>query len=103
MNRLAGPLGMGPEYKIVVAINDDTVYSQAFLDLTAEPVILTIPSYPNIYSVLQLDVFGTVMSTPLSESPPADGGTYAFTAPGWSGPRLSRPPSTSTRPRQTTP
>ncbi|HET8772220.1 MAG TPA: hypothetical protein VFP80_00450, partial [Thermoanaerobaculia bacterium] len=24
-NRLTGPLGMGPEYKVVVAINDDTI------------------------------------------------------------------------------
>ena len=85
VNRLAGPLGMGPEYKIVVAINDDTVYAQAFLDVSAEPVILTLPSYRFIYSVLQLDVFGTVLSTPLTDNPPPGGGTYAFVAPGWSG------------------
>src|SRR5216684_6127955 len=46
-NRLTGPLGMGPEYKVVVAINDDTIYAEAFLDVSNGPVILTIPEYPN--------------------------------------------------------
>jgi len=84
-NRLTGPLGMGPEYKIVVAINDDTVYAQAFLDLSGGPVVLTIPPYPNVYSILQLDVYGNVISTALSEKPPKDGGAYAFLLPGWNG------------------
>ena len=78
INRLAGPLGMGPEYKIVVAINDDTVYTQAFLEISGGPMILTIPPYPNHYSVLQLDVFGAVISTSLTQSPPQDGGSFGF-------------------------
>lgn len=78
INRLAGPLGMGPEYKIVVAINDDTVYTQAFLDLSAGPMILTIQPYQNHYSVLQLDVYGSVISTPLTQSPPEQGGDYGL-------------------------
>jgi hypothetical protein len=80
LNRLTGPLGMGPEYKIVVAINDDTIYAQTFLDLSQQPVILTLPTYPTdyTYSILHLDVYGDVFSTSLSESPPHDGGSYAF-------------------------
>ena len=62
-NRLTGPLGMGPEYKVVVAINDDTIYAEAFVDVSSGPVILTIPEYPNSYSILQLDVYGTIFST----------------------------------------
>lgn len=81
-NRLTGPLGMGPEYKVVVAINDDTIYAESFLDVSAGPVILTIPSYPNKYSILQLDVYGTILSTKLSSAPPADGGVYAFVLKG---------------------
>jgi hypothetical protein len=84
-NRLTGPLGMGPEYKVVVAINDDTIYAEAFLDVSGGPVILTIPAYPNKYSVLQLDVYGNIFSTVLSSSPPTDGGVYAFVASGYSG------------------
>jgi hypothetical protein len=85
-NRLTGPLGMGPEYKVVVAINDDTIYAEAFLDVSAGPVILTIPSYQNKYSILQLDVYGNIFSTSLSSDPPTGGGVYAFVAPGFAEP-----------------
>lgn len=77
-NRLTGPLGMGPEYKVVVAINDDTIYAEAFLDVSNGPVILTIPAYPNSYSILQLDVYGNIFSTELSSNPPSGGGIYGF-------------------------
>ena len=77
-NRLTGPLGMGPEYKVVVAINDDTIYAEAFLDVSNGPVILTIPAYPNKYSILQLDVYGNIFSTALSANPPSNGGIYGF-------------------------
>src|SRR5512140_359922 len=82
VNRLTGPIGMGPEYRIVVAINDDTIYAQAFLDLSNGPVVLTIPSYANHYSILQVDVYGNVLSTVLSENPPSKGGTYLLVASG---------------------
>src|SRR5688572_18119877 len=75
-NRLTGPHGMGPEYKIVVAINDDTIYAETFLDVSNGPVILTIPEYPNKYSILQLDVYGNIFSTELSSNPPSGGGIY---------------------------
>ncbi len=78
VNRLAGPHGMGPEYKIVVAINDDTVYAQTFLDLSAGPQILTLPSYPNSYSILQLDVYGNVFPTRLSQHPPTEQTSFAL-------------------------
>lgn len=84
-NRLTGPLGMGPEYKVVVAINDDTIYAEAFLDVSGGPVILVIPPYPNKYSILQLDVYGNILSTALSSAPPSGGGVYAFVASGYSG------------------
>jgi len=77
-NRLTGPHGMGPEYKVVVAINDDTIYAEAFLDVSNGPVILTIPAYPNSYSILQLDVYGNILSTALSSNPPSSGGIYGF-------------------------
>lgn len=84
-NRLTGPLGMGPEYKVVVAINDDTIYAEAFLDVSDGPVILTIPAYSNKYSILQLDVYGNIFSTALSSAPPSTGGIYAFVAADYSG------------------
>jgi len=83
-NRLTGPLGMGPEYKVVVAINDDTIYAEAFLDVSLGPVYLTVPQYSYTYSVLQMDVYGNIFSTALSEAPPSVSGTYAFVERGYS-------------------
>lgn len=77
-NRLTGPAGMGPEYQIVVAINDDTIYAEAFLDVSNGPVVLTIPDYQYRYSILQLDVYGNIFSTVLSANPPSGGGIYGF-------------------------
>jgi hypothetical protein len=78
-NQLVGPFGMGPEFKTIVAINDDTLYASAFLDLSNGPQILTVPAYPNIYSILQLDCFGDIFKTDLSPTP--SGGVYALVGP----------------------
>jgi hypothetical protein len=81
-NRLVGPIGMGPEYGVVVAINDDTLYASAFVDVSQGPQILTIPKPGTIYSLLTLDVFGNVFSTNI----PSQGyGTYALVPHGYSG------------------
>ena len=45
-NRLVGPDRISPIYHYVVAINVDTLYVSSYLDLTAGPVILTIPATP---------------------------------------------------------
>ncbi len=83
-NRLGGPLGMGPAFRKIVAVNDDTIYCGARLDLSKGPMILTIPAYPNIYSIAQLDVFGNIFHTSLA--PSSSGGVYALVGPKWSGP-----------------
>ena len=84
-NKLIGPASpMGPEYKAVVAINDDTLYTSSTIDLTDEPLILTLPAYPYIYSIIQVNGFGTVLKTGLA--PTSAGGTYALVGPNYSGP-----------------
>lgn len=70
---------MGPEYKAVVAINDDTLYDSALLNLTEQPQIVTIPPYQYTYSIIQVDCFGTVLDTPLKPTP--SGGTYMLVGP----------------------
>jgi len=42
-NNLVGPNRVSPIYHYVVAINVDTLYASSYLDLTAQPVIVTIP------------------------------------------------------------
>jgi hypothetical protein len=82
LNQLIGPDRVTPIYNAVVLINVDTVYASAFLDLTAEPVVLTIPETPVNYSILLLDPYGDIFQTTLQPNTP---GVYALTGPGFSG------------------
>ncbi|HEY0512249.1 MAG TPA: DUF1214 domain-containing protein [Thermoanaerobaculia bacterium] len=81
-NRLVGPDQVTPLYQIVVAINVDTLYASTFLNLAAEPVVLTIPATTVTYSILTLDPYGVIIQ---SNIPKATPGTYAFTGPGFTG------------------
>jgi hypothetical protein len=81
-NQLAGPDRVSPIYHFVVAINVDTLYVSSYLDLTAEPVILTIPPAPPFpsmsYSILMLDAYGDVLTASVPKTP----GSYALIGPG---------------------
>ncbi len=82
LNRLSGPATMGPEYGIVVAPNDDTVYGEFVLNLSSGPEIFTIPRTNVTYSLLTLDVFGDVFDSGIHKQTP---GTYALVPEGWRG------------------
>lgn len=81
-NRLVGPDRMAPIYHDVVAPNDDTLYVSSFMDLTNEPVILTIPATTVTYSLLVLDPYGDVITTGIESG---GAGTYALVGPDWNG------------------
>lgn len=81
-NRLVGPDKVTALYHIVVAINVDTLYSSTFLELAAEPVVLTIPSTTATYSMLTLDPYCDIFQTTI---PAATPGTYGLTGPGYTG------------------
>jgi hypothetical protein len=81
-NRLVGPDRVTPLYHIVVAINVDTLYASTFLTLSAEPVVLTIPSTEVTYSILTLDPYGDIFNSGIPSQTP---GTYALTGPGTTG------------------
>jgi hypothetical protein len=80
----SGPDKTSPIYQYVVAINDDTLYVSSFLDLSGEPVILTIPESSDLsYSVLMLDPYGDkIMQSVIT--PPAPG-TFGLYGPGFKG------------------
>jgi hypothetical protein len=80
-NRFLGPEKVTPLYHGVVAINVDTLYASAPLNLTDEPVILKVPATTVTYSILQLDPYGDVFQTALA--PTTSGGTYALYGPGF--------------------
>jgi hypothetical protein len=77
-NRMVGPNRISPIYHYVVAINDDTIYASSFLDLSMEPVILTIPKTKANYSVLTLDRYCDIFHSAL---PANKAGTYALYGP----------------------
>ena len=79
-NTLVGPDRVSPLYKVVVAINVDTIYASSFLDLSAQPAVLTVPSTSLSYSVLSLDPYGTVLDTAIS-----GGGRFGLVGPGYAG------------------
>jgi hypothetical protein len=86
MNRLGGVPVMGPMFRVVNLINDDTIYSSAIIDLSHGPLVLTIPPTKATYSLLVLTGFGTVVPTSIKPKTP---GHYALVLRGWRG-RLPR-------------
>jgi hypothetical protein len=84
-NRLVGPNRISPLYHYVVAINVDTLYASSYLDLSDQPVILTIPTTPPFpptsYSILMLDPYGNIFDAGIPRQP----GIYGLTGPGFTG------------------
>jgi hypothetical protein len=81
-NRMVAPARVSPAFKFVVASNYDTLYSSAFLDLTEQPVVVTVPPAQVGYSILVLDYYGNEIPISIPSQEP---GSYAFTGPGFSG------------------
>lgn len=73
-------------FRWVVRPNNDTFYSTAFLDLGAEPIILTIPDTKDRYAVFPLmDAWTNVFASFGKRTTGTQAQTYVVTGPGWSG------------------
>ncbi|MEA5068762.1 MAG: DUF1254 domain-containing protein [Christensenellaceae bacterium] len=67
------------ESKMVVTPNVDTIYTQAWLDISAEPMVYAMPEANRFFTVQVLDAW---TNTPALLD---QAGTYAFTLPDWEG------------------
>jgi hypothetical protein len=89
-----GPMNMFvnvPEYppadfKGVVRSNFDTLYSIAWLDLTAEPLIVSAPDTAGRFYLLpMLDMWTDVFASPGSRTTGTEAASFLVTPPGWTG------------------
>ncbi|MEA3274662.1 MAG: DUF1254 domain-containing protein [Pseudomonadota bacterium] len=77
----------GPEFKQIATPNNDTLYAQAFCDVSREPLVLSVPAVDERrYYTFQLwdpngDTFGYVGTRTTGRK----AGHYALAGPGWSG------------------
>jgi hypothetical protein len=70
----------------VVGPNVDTIYGLAWLDLSAEPVVVSVPDANDRYYSFQfLDAYLNTFSYVGRRETGTRGGAYALTAPGWKG------------------
>ena len=74
------------DMKVVVRINFDTLYSIAWLDLTKEPQIVSVPDTDGRFYLLpMLDMWTDVFASPGWRTTGTQAANFLVTPPGWSG------------------
>jgi hypothetical protein len=78
---------LGPDYTLIVRPNNDTLYSLAWLDLRAEPMVLSVPAVPldRYYSFQLIDLYTHNFAYVGSRKTGPEPGYYLITGPGWTG------------------
>src|SRR5262245_44267199 len=72
--------------RTVVGFNVDTLYSLASVELTQEPIILSVPDMGTRFWVMQLiDAWNNVPHAPGSRTVGSKGGQFAIVGPTWKG------------------
>ncbi len=77
---------LGPEFEDIVRPNNDTMYSMAWLDLRAQPMVLSVPEVTHrYYSVQLIDAFTHNFAYVGTRTTGTKPGTYLIAGPRWDG------------------
>jgi len=77
---------LGPEFKDVVRPNNDTMYTMGWLDLRAQPMVITVPEVKDrYYSVQLVDMFTHNFAYLGTRATGGEAGSYVVVGPEWEG------------------
>jgi len=77
---------LGPEFKDVVRPNNDTLYSTVWLDLRAEPLVISVPAIQDRYYSFQLvDMYTYNFAYIGTRTTGTAAGSYLVAGPAWTG------------------